>query len=98
MHLYCTSQVHKGSVFLSNEEAKSLFAPVEVLRYFCSVQRSKQPRPQPPPLEDRKNAVIVPSGLARYVILIQRHPLSFGFVCCIFSVSLSTFKMNLKCI
>lgn len=97
MHFYCTSQVHKGSVFLRSEGVQSVFAPVEVLRYFCSMQRAKQPwpHPPPPPPEGRKGAIIVPSGLARYVILIQEHPLSFGLVFCIFSVSLSTFKMYL---
>lgn len=79
MHFYCTSQVCKGSVFLRSEGVQSLFSPVEVLQYFCSMQRGKQPRPPPPPPEGRKDAVIVPSGLARYVVLIQRHPLSFWF-------------------
>lgn len=58
-------RVHKGSVIQCSEGVQSVFGPVEVLRYFCSVQRGKQPRPLPPPPEGRKDAVIVPSGLAR---------------------------------
>jgi len=80
VHFCCTSQVHKRSVFLQSEGVQSMCTPVEVLVYFCSVQRSKQPRPLPPPPEGRKDAVIVPSDLDRYVILIQGHPLSIGFV------------------
>ncbi|XP_067306406.1 uncharacterized protein [Pseudorasbora parva] len=59
-------RVHTGCVFLRTEGVQSAFAPVEVLKYFCSVQRAKQPRPPPPPLpEGRKDTIIVPSGLAR---------------------------------
>ncbi|KAG1960440.1 WD repeat-containing protein [Pimephales promelas] len=56
-------KVHKRSVFLQSEGVQSMCTPVEVLVYFCSVQRSKQPRPLPPPPEGRKDAVIVPSDL-----------------------------------
>ncbi|XP_067255803.1 WD repeat-containing protein 97 [Chanodichthys erythropterus] len=58
-------RVHKGSVFLRSEGVQSVFTPVEVLQYFCSMQRGKQPRPPPPPSEGRKDAIIVPSGLTR---------------------------------
>ncbi len=76
---YCASQVHSGS---RSEGIQRVFAPVEVLKYFCSLQKGKQSRPPPP--EGRKDAVIVPSDLSRFVILIQGLSLSFGFVCCIF--------------
>ncbi|KAK7176247.1 hypothetical protein R3I93_000492 [Phoxinus phoxinus] len=58
-------RVHKGSVFLRSEGVQSMCTPVEVLIYFCSMQRSKQPRPLPPPPEGRKDTVIVPSDLDR---------------------------------
>ncbi|XP_050971650.1 WD repeat-containing protein 97 isoform X2 [Labeo rohita] len=58
-------RVHSGSVFLRSEGIQSVFAPVEVIKYFCSVQRGKQSRPPPPPPEGRKDAVIVPSDLPR---------------------------------
>ncbi|XP_016135531.1 WD repeat-containing protein 97 [Sinocyclocheilus grahami] len=58
-------KVHSGSVFLRSKGIQSVFAPVEVLKYFCSVQKGKQTRPPPPPPEGRKDAVIVPSDLPR---------------------------------
>ncbi|XP_059389208.1 WD repeat-containing protein 97 isoform X2 [Carassius carassius] len=58
-------KVHSGSVFLSSEGIESVFASVEVLKYFCSVQKGKQTRPLPPPPEGRKDAVIVHSDLPR---------------------------------
>lgn len=83
--------MHGGSVFLRSEGIQSVFTPVEVLKYFCSVQKGKQTRPPP---EGRKDAVIVNSDLPRFAILIQGLTLSFGFVCCIFLVSV--FKMYHK--
>ncbi|XP_051552180.1 WD repeat-containing protein 97 [Myxocyprinus asiaticus] len=58
-------KVHSGSVFLQGERIKSVITPVEVLKYFCSVQRGKQARPAPPPPEGRKDTVLVPSSLNR---------------------------------
>ncbi|KAF4110969.1 WD repeat-containing protein 97 isoform X2 [Onychostoma macrolepis] len=58
-------KVYSGSVFLRSEGIQSVFTPVEVLKYFCSVQKGKQTRPPPPPPEGRKDAVIVPSDLPR---------------------------------
>ncbi|KTF76508.1 hypothetical protein cypCar_00029553, partial [Cyprinus carpio] len=55
-------KVHGGSLFLRSEGIQSVFTPVEVLKYFCSVQKGKQTRPPP---EGRKDAVIVNSDLSR---------------------------------
>nr|XP_055062862.1 WD repeat-containing protein 97 isoform X2 [Misgurnus anguillicaudatus] len=58
-------KVHSGSVFLHSKGKNTVITPVEVLQYFCSVQRSKQARPPPPPPEGRKDTVLVDSGLPR---------------------------------
>ncbi|XP_043101540.1 WD repeat-containing protein 97 [Puntigrus tetrazona] len=58
-------KVHSGSVFLRSEGIQSIFAPVEVLKYFCSVQKGNRTRAPAPPPEGRKDAVIVPSESPR---------------------------------
>nr|XP_017212558.1 WD repeat-containing protein 97 isoform X1 [Danio rerio]XP_021333610.1 WD repeat-containing protein 97 isoform X1 [Danio rerio] len=56
-------KLHSRSVSLRSEGEQSLAGPVEVLKYFCSLQRGKQTRPPPP--EARKDAVIAPSDLPK---------------------------------
>ncbi|XP_057197521.1 uncharacterized protein LOC130558855 isoform X2 [Triplophysa rosa] len=58
-------KVHSGSVFLHSKGIKSVITPIEVLQYFCSVQKNKQARAPPPPPEGRKDTVLVASSLPR---------------------------------
>ncbi|KAJ8368870.1 hypothetical protein SKAU_G00088980 [Synaphobranchus kaupii] len=66
---FWTCKYKDRALFLKGAEKKQPITPVEILRFFCSVQREKQNRPPPLPPEGRKDTVLLHQHLHRKPIL-----------------------------